>query len=355
VLLGVCLSRQQRWEDALRVLAGVGGPARGALSPTLRDTLDYETALAMREAGRADDATDAYERAIEQARSPSIRAHAMLDLAGIRMEGADPAAGADLLRQVLDLAEVVALEDAVVEVTTYRLGVCEQRLGDHERVVSALAPFAERWEDSALVASASLICAESLVSLGRNGEAIEHLERAVERGEDESVTAPALLRLGQCQAALTRWAPSERTYARFLREHPEHPLAFQARFGHAWAIENQGRPAEAIALYAEVVETHDGPTAARAQFQIGECHFALGDHESAVRELLRVDILYDYPEWSAAALYEAGRCFESMRRPDEAREHYEMAAARDPDSEWAGLAGQRLSALAPAPLPGRDD
>ena len=66
-----------------------------------------------------------------------------------------------------------------------------------------------------------------------------------------------------------------------------------------------------------------------------------------------MDILYAYPQWSAAALYEAGRCFEQMGSPVEARKQFEMVREDHPDSRWAELAGARLDELASRSLPGR--
>jgi TolA-binding protein len=101
-----------------------------------------------------------------------------------------------------------------------------------------------------------------------------------------------------------------------------------------------------MAEYAIVTGKHQGPTAARAQFQIGECLFAQGKHDEAVRELLKVDILYAYPEWSAAALYEAGRCFEAMNQTEKARAQYEQVREKHGQTRWASLAAKRLTALA---------
>jgi TolA-binding protein len=108
-----------------------------------------------------------------------------------------------------------------------------------------------------------------------------------------------------------------------------------------------------MAEYARVVADHDGATAARAQFQIGQCLFAQGKHADAATELLKVDILYAYPEWSAAALYEAGRCLMAANRPAEARAQFEAVRDRFPDSQWAGLAAQRLADAGAERVPGR--
>jgi outer membrane protein assembly factor BamD (BamD/ComL family) len=79
----------------------------------------------------------------------------------------------------------------------------------------------------------------------------------------------------------------------------------------------------------------------------------MGRRDEAAKEFLKVDILYAFPEWSAAALYEAGRCFEDSGSPVEARRQFELVTRQHPQSSWARLAEDRLQALARNPLPGR--
>ena len=102
-----------------------------------------------------------------------------------------------------------------------------------------------------------------------------------------------------------------------------------------------------------MLDQHQGPTAARAQFQIGECLFAENKFDDAARELIKVDILYAYPEWSAAALYEAGRCFEELSNPVDARRQFEKVVEHHQGTEWADLASGRLAEMSDSGLPGR--
>ena len=74
--------------------------------------------------------------------------------------------------------------------------------------------------------------------------------------------------------------------------------------------------------------------------------------EDAVSELLKVDILYAYPEWSAAALFEAGRCFEEMGDPIQARKRYEEVQLQHDGTEWADRASRHLKELNARTLPG---
>jgi TolA-binding protein len=177
---------------------------------------------------------------------------------------------------------------------------------------------------------------------GDSADAESYLARAgTHFGDDGSLDIErvrALLELGRSEEALEVLGSRSRN---------------EPRFGLGWSVENGGDPEAAIEHYRLVTDEHRGGTAARAQFQIGECLFALGRHDEAVRELLRVDILYAEPEWSAAAVYEAGRCFEAMGKVGEARAQYRDVAERFGESDWARAAGERLAALRRGRVPGR--
>jgi TolA-binding protein len=157
--------------------------------------------------------------------------------------------------------------------------------------------------------------------------------------------------LGECLAVLQKWKKSEEIFARHVVRFSDGVLWYQAKFGVGWALENQGRCDDAINAYREVVARHQGETAARAQFQIGECLYAQKKFELAARELIKVDILYTYPEWSAAALYEAGRCMQYLGQDAQAREQFRQVASKYKQTRWAQMAQESL-AQRPAPVPG---
>jgi TolA-binding protein len=161
------------------------------------------------------------------------------------------------------------------------------------------------------------------------------------------------LRLGECQAALRQWDRSDQAFRRYLERVEDPPLWYEAQFGVGFALENRGRHDEAIEAYRLVLDRHEGPTAARAQFQIGECLYARKKYDEAARELLKVDILYAYPQWSAAALFEAGRCFEALGKLVEARAQYQTVVDKYRQTEWAGPAAERLKSVAKDAVPAR--
>jgi TolA-binding protein len=351
----IAVSRQHHPQEALALIDESLSTSPG---PDFRQSLLYEKAGCLRELGRPEDAATALRSLIDDAApaagdDASLRTHAAVELAEIEEAAGHFGAAGDLLRTALNAlaADRDAAPSDLREHAAYRLGVCVFRADQPRQAADAMDTFLAEFPQSTLAPSALMVCGESLLKLGRHESAATHLQRLVDDFPADPSCASALLRLGECHAALQHWPESQKAFDEHLSRFSESDLWFQARFGQGWALENEGKPEGAIAAYRQVIERHQGPTAARAQFQIGECLFAQGKHDEAARELLKVDILYAYPEWSAAALYEAGRCFEAMSKPADAKAQFQRVLDHFAATHWAELSGQRLAALPSAPAP----
>ena len=342
-------------EEAARLLQGMEGPARGwrviALSragqnePAVklaigfdakslpdqdRALYQYSVATSLRATGQTNQA--AMMLASLARDGSAISAAAAIDLADVHIDAKRYAEAATLL-------EPIAKDNAAA---AYKAAWARYQLSDHRAVIALL----DGHDFGDLAGPAAMLAGESLLALKRGREAATRFTTAIARGGQSVDTDAALLRLGEAHAAAQDWAQSLRAYERHRSEQAKSPRWYMAEFGIGWAMENSGKPREAIPHYQAVIEKHKGDTAARAQFQFGECLFALGEHEEAVRELLRVDILHASPTWSAAALYEAGRCYEAMGKVGEARAQYRDVQDRFAESDWAKAAGERLAAIA---------
>ncbi|MEZ6244148.1 MAG: tetratricopeptide repeat protein [Phycisphaerales bacterium] len=351
----VALSRADRPEEALKEIEAIERGPMSALPERIRHAVMYEKAWSLRAVKRPEDAAVAYRDLLAQPVDTTLRAYALLDLGGIELDAEHWDKASEALGELVTLLESEQgdWDDDVRAQGAYRLAAASLRLGDNERAVELLDGFSDRYPSSDLVPAAGIACGEAQSNLGRHEKAADEYARVARDHEDSEYAPTALLRLGDEMVALQRWEDAERAFGRFLESHADDERWFQARFGMGWAKEQDAKQADAIEDYRRVVDRHQGPTAARAQFQIGECLYAMGRLDEAVTELLRVDILYAYDEWSAAALYEAGRCLEQLQRPNKAREQYEQVVQRFPNERWAPMAQDRLKQIRTTPPPGQ--
>lgn len=286
----ICLARMDRFQDAISATKKVDVEK---IDPALRSALQYERAWCLKSLGRKDDAAATYRELIATSEKSQPNLHAMIELAALESEAKRFDEAASLLARVRQEATSAGADPALIDQATHRLAVCEFERGRFAEVANLLEPYVKNRAKGPETTSAHALCGEALFKLGRHSAAAEHLYEVVEGDAGSKVCAPALLRLGECLAAMQRWAKSEEIFGRYLKQHEKSESWHQAAFGLAWAIENQGRHTEAIEQYRRVVDRHKGPTAARAQFQIGECLFAGEQYDEAARELLKVDILYE--------------------------------------------------------------
>lgn len=353
-LEAIGLARHGSCEVALQRTAAVEQRHFKQLETPLAVALLYEKAWCQREAEASDAAMTTYRTILQQPGETELHRYAMLELAELEFEAGEHGRAAEQLDRLRGIAterpKVVA--DALQEQATYRLGVCRYHLDDLQDATKLLEELIERWPKSERVPSASLFAGEAHFKLGAHRKAITHLDRVAQQFPDDAACDPAMLRLGEALALVQDFARSEQVFRDHRRRFPDAERWYQAQFGLGWALENQGKHDEAVGAYGEVIERHQGSTAARAQFQIGQCMYAQRRFEQAARELLKVDILYAYPEWSAAALYEAGRCFQELSNPVDARAQFEKVVQEHATTEWAQLATQRLDELAVSHLPG---
>lgn len=354
-LLAIAQARLGDAGDALASIARVRERYAAALESSLLASLLYEKAWCLRGLDRGEEAAAAYQAVLDGAPGGLLEERAMLELSELQIEEERYRPAAARLRELRQRLE--ARDDAPRELgehCLYQLGVCEYHLGNHRAAAELFEAFLEGHASSTLAPSARLLAGESYFRLDLHRDSLRHLERVAGESEGHQAWGPALLRLGECQAALRQWDRSDEAFRRYLERVEDPPLWYEAQFGVGFALENRGRHDEAIEAYRLVVELHEGPTAARAQFQIGECLFAERRLDEAVAELLKVDFFYGYPEWSAAALCEAGRCFREQGDAVRAREQLRKVIERFPESPWAERAAKELEDLERTGLPGHD-
>ncbi len=349
--LMIAMARQKKCSDVAGQIDVVLKDS-GGLDAGLVDALRYEKAWCLRSLGRTDEAAAAYRTHIDSGGGILVLS-SMLELAELEADRGQHETSRKLLSKLRERTsrDDIQAPGEVLEQAAYRLAVCEYKLDHHSDAATLFGEFVANYPESKLMASACFFAGECNYRAGRQAEAVKYLERVNKEFAASDVCGPALLRLGDAAAALQEWPRSERAFRTWLERFGNQESWYQAQFGVGWALENQAKHERAIDAYRKVVAKHQGPTAARAQFQIGECLFAIKKYDDAAAELLKVDILYAYPEWSAAGLYEAGRCFEELGKSAEARTQFKTVADKFKNTRWAALAQERML-KSPAAVPG---
>ncbi len=369
----IAMSRLVASEGSLKAVESAlaeaaSAQSTGAPAAELLDSLRYEHAWLLAKLGKVAPAREAYRTLVDSNAARELRRQASAEWAQLELDAGDAAATLGALgagenasesRAALWASEPKpASGDEAARHAAYLKGAALLKSDRPKEAAEALDslcnPDLARSEPAdARALSAGLLRGDALLRAGQPAKAALQLAW-VEAGKPEATIASAtLLRLAEATAASQDWSASQGACERFLASHVQSDQAFRARFAHGWALENQGKHKEAIESYRSVTASHQGATAARAQFQIGECLYAMKSYEDAVKELIKVDAIYASEEWAAAALYEAGRCLEDMGRRGDARARWQEVVDRFGSSAWARQAKERLDATAPAALPGR--
>ncbi|TXT22788.1 MAG: hypothetical protein FD138_3367 [Planctomycetota bacterium] len=113
------------------------------------------------------------------------------------------------------------------------------------------------------------------------------------------------------------------------------------------AYKSQGKFDEARAVFKQAIDDPNGArteTAAKAQLMIAETYFIQKNFKAALENYLKVDIIYDFPEWQAPALFQAGACDEELGDWAQVVRDYDSLITKFPKSEWAEKAKPRLEA-----------
>ncbi len=159
------------------------------------------------------------------------------------------------------------------------------------------------------------------------------------------VSDRALLRLGHALAKQNQWGPSRQAFEVLAQRFGNSPWIHDARYGMAWAWQNEKNYDQAVNVYHQVTTGVATELAAKAQLQIGLCRLEQKRYPEASAALLVVPFTYDYPELSAVALVEAARSLTEEKKVDQAEKLLQRVVKDHPNSEWAKVAKERLAAL----------
>ena len=145
----------------------------------------------------------------------------------------------------------------------------------------------------------------------------------VKNPSSDDFGALSLLHAGQAAAQLKQWEKSLELLTRCARRFPDSVYLPEVLYEQGYARQNLGQLDEAAGLYRSVIVKTNREVAARAQFMIGEIFFQRKKQADAIKTFYKVIYGYSYPQWQANATFEAARCFEVLKKKDQAVKLYE--------------------------------
>ncbi len=306
----------------------------------------YDWAWALRELGKADDADRLFERLRKEYPQSRFRPDATYRLAQRAYDAKDYERAGGLIDEVL-AAAADPQRSRVCHALARRDRRGQGRLAENARSVrddrqgvpeSRRRLVAEYW-----IAEADRRQADYKAARAR-------LQRLAEQIKDKREPWMALifLRLAQVLAQQEQWNDAHAIAAKIEKDYPDFAQQYEVDYLIGRCLANQADFDAARKAYNKVILSAAGAkteTAAMAQWMIGETYFHQKNYQAALREYLRLETLYAYPNWQAAALLEAGKCHQRLGETMQAAELYRQILRDYSETPFAEQAAKQLSAM----------
>lgn len=317
-----------------------------------RESALYQWGWALREDGQQ----AASEQALAQLRLEFPQGKYALDAAYRLAEQAYEVGAYDAAKELLVELQDSAVDHPLAAHAWYlagRIAVAQSRWVD---VAQAMNKVQSASPEGPLALQAEYWQGEALFRQNEFAAAAEQLAALAEktRARSEPWLAMVHLRLAQALAHEQKWAEVRVAASGIAQRFPGFEQQHEADYliGRGLAVAADFEAARRS--YQRVLEAPAAAkteTAAQAQLMLAETYFHQRDFNAAVREYLAVEILYAFPDLQAAALWQAGKCYEQLQQPADAASVYRRLTESFPQSPYASQAKQRqteLTAAAPA-------
>ena len=226
------------------------------------------------------------------------------------------------------------------------------KLDDWKDAAAMADRLAKRFPDSEHRWEAAYRRGEAKLRLNQHAEAAQIFGGLVQQRNDTSLKEESWfpgtwLMLAEAQLRLQQYDRLKDTVAQFGELFPESPLQYHLDDVHGRALQKQARFEEARAAFSRVIDSPHGKgteTAAKAQTFIADSFLLEQNYEKAFEAYYLVQ-QYGFPEMQAAALLQAGKCEEELKRWQGAAKSYRKMLEEFSDSDYADEAKRRLKAI----------
>jgi len=309
------------------------------------DAALYRWAWALSDLGRPDEACAVFERLQKEYPNSAYRADATYRLAEHAFNAHDyPSAQRQIAILLAGNPGVQIRESAL-----YLQGQIAAAEGKWDAARQSFQSVIEADPESPVRVLAEYQIAETTFRQGNSEEAAQRFRRLVQQtsNRDDAWLAVVHLRLAQSLSAQKKWDEAYAAAAEIEPKYPGFKEQYEVDYVLGRCLANEADLEGARAAYQKVIRSPFGAkteTAAKAQLMIAESYYHQKDYETALRAYQALEILYDYPEWQAAAVFMAAKCHELLGEWKEAVELYERLLEVYPESRFREEATGRLRA-----------
>ena len=346
--LALCRIAMKQFEQAGAALAQLVQQKPGYAAA---DRAYYELGHALLLDNRADDAAKAFATLAEKYPDSPLAAEGWFHVghqheAAAELATADEQKAAALARaaEAYSAGLAKAKDADLQEKLRYKLADMQFRRKQFSQAAATLQSQLREHPAGSLAGAARFLAAECLFGQDKFDEAMPLFAKSAD-DKTAKYRAQALYRAGVSAANLKRWSESQKFYETLAGDFPKFEQIHEARYGMAVALQNQGRSAEAGAVYEQIVKATESETAAKARFMLGELAFADRRFEDAIEQYVFVTSGYPYKHWQALAQFEIGRCFLSLGKRQKAVDAFQTLVTKYPDHAKAKDAVRMLEEL----------
>jgi TolA-binding protein len=310
------------------------------------ETLDavlYEWAWALQESHQIEAAAERFKQLYETHRTSRYWGEAAYRLAQRAFEAKQFEPAANLVSEVLQNGN----DPRVREYAAYLRGQIAAAQADWPKTREAFEAFLREFAGSPRCTAAEFWIAETFYRQEESQAAKERFDRLAEKVPEKREPWMAVIPLRRAQLSVQQnaWDEAFKIASQIASDFPNFEQQYEADYVLGRCLANQADFDGARLAYDKVIHSPAGAkteTAAMAQWMIGETFFHQKNYTAAIREYLRLEILYAYPTWQSAALLQAGKCHEFLGEGKAAAELYRRIVKTYPDTPFAEQARQKL-------------
>jgi TolA-binding protein len=312
------------------------------------DNVLYDLAWALKEGGKDTESTATFERLSKDHPESSHAAEALFHIGEAQYVAKDYKAASKSFYDAMNKAG----KSDIGEKSSYQLALAYYQLEQYDKAQQGFEYQLGAYPKGDLAPDAQFMLAESWFKQNKYDVALTNYQKFLAKPSTRNdFLVLAQLHAGQSAAQVGKWDESLKLLDQAQKSGSDSQVALEITYERGWAKQNLGQLEDALKLYTDVADKTDREIGARARFMIGEIQFEKKEYTEAVRNFYKVAFGYGanapepFHKWQANSAYEAGRCFEVMRKTQEAKDIYKQVVDRFPNSDKAPLAKKRLAEL----------